>query len=227
MKGSINSWLVCGDTKSAEIVLDVEGVTDLLAAASAGLPAGWVAVTNTSGAKARGKLPREWARGKRVIIAGDADEPGQDGQQRAAAAYHQAGAAEVLLGRLPYPVEPDHGKDLRDWLLDGGKLDEVPTVAVSAEQAAEWAKQKQRKSTTGREIVIGTDESRVVDEAVAALAGVANIYQRGGALVHLIEGAKPPKGIARPEDAPRIRADAVRANPRVACRCRGLVASGW
>ena len=54
-------------------------------------------------AKARGTLPRPWAKGKRVIVAGDADKPGQDGQRQAAAAYVQAGAAEVLLAKLPYP----------------------------------------------------------------------------------------------------------------------------
>jgi hypothetical protein len=200
-KGSVNSWLVSGDVAAAHTILDVEGITDLLAVVSAGLPDGWVAVTNTAGAKARGKLPRPWAKGKKSISAGDADEPGQDGRRRSAAAYHKAGAAEVLLGQLPYAIEKDHGKDLRDWLLEGHKLDELPTVAVTAEQAAEWAK---KPSAAGRIIIIGTDESRVVDEAIEALATRENIYQRGGALVQVVEGTEPPKGIARPKDAPRI-----------------------
>ena len=116
---------------TANTILDVEGVTDLLAVVSAGLPPGWVAVTNTAGAKARGKLPRPWADGKRVIVAGDADEPGEDGKHRAAAAYRRAGAV-VELARLPYAVEKDHGRDLRDFIKEGHTIAELPTEAVTA-----------------------------------------------------------------------------------------------
>ena len=37
------------------------------------------------------------------------------------------------------------------------------------------------------DIFLGTDEHRVNDEAVVALAREPDIYQRGGMLVHLIE----------------------------------------
>ena len=141
-EGSRDSWLLAGDVATADTVLDVEGISDLLAAVSAGLPPGWAAVTNTAGANARGKLPRPWAAGKKIIVAGDADVPGQDGQQRGAAAYCRAGAAEVLLVELPYAIEPDHGKDLRDALNDGHRLAELPTAAVTADQAAAWSKTK-------------------------------------------------------------------------------------
>ena len=54
-------------------------------------------------------------------------------------------------------------------------------------------------------ILVDVDEHRVGDEAIQALAAKAdNCYQRGGALVHIVESAPPPKGIARPKDAPRI-----------------------
>ena len=199
-KGSINSWLTSGDVTTAETILDVEGVTDLLAVVSAGLPAGWVAVTNTAGAKARGKLPRPWAAGKKIIVAGDADGPGQDGMHRSAAAYHEAGA-EVQLAELPYPIEKDHGKDIRDWLLEGNTIAaDLITIAVTAEQAAEWSKRPKGQ----RAIFIGTDESRVVNEGIEALATRENIYQRGGCLVQVVQGIEPPRGIARPIDAPRI-----------------------
>ena len=135
--GSVNSWLCSGDPTTATVGLEVEGVSDLLAVASVGLPAGYAAVTNTAGAKAHGKLPREWARGKRIIIAGDADEPGQEGMKRSAAAYHQAGAAEVRLAQLPYPIAKDHGKDLRDWLNEGHVVAELPTVATTARDGEE------------------------------------------------------------------------------------------
>jgi phage/plasmid primase-like uncharacterized protein len=206
--GSVNSWL-SSDTpdeiQQAHTVLDVEGLTDLLAAASAGHPPGWVAVTNTSGAKARNKLPRPWAKGKRIIVFGDADEPGQDGQRRSAAAYVQAGAAEVLLAQLPYAIEKDHGKDVRDALNDGHKITDLRMVVVTAEQAAEWSKADPKgQSGAEREITVGPDESRVIDEAIAALATRANVYQRGGCLVHVVEGTDAPRGIARPKESPRI-----------------------
>jgi hypothetical protein len=53
-------------------------------------------------------------------------------------------------------------------------------------------------------IVIGTDEKRVVDEAITAMSRHAALYQRGGGLVHIVNDSEPPRGIARPKDAPRI-----------------------
>ena len=202
VRGSVNAWLSSGDVTSAVTIVDVEGVTDLLAAADK-MPPGWLAVTSTAGAKARGKLSRPWAKGKRVIVAGDADEPGLEGQRRAAAAYHRDGAAEVLLGQLPYPTEKTHGKDLRDFLNGGGMIDKLATVAVTAQQAAEWSG-RQREPAHEREIEIGPDQLRVNDEAIEALAPRDNIYQRGGSLVQIVDGTEAPRGIARPKDAPRI-----------------------
>jgi phage/plasmid primase-like uncharacterized protein len=139
--GSTNAWLACGDVASATTILDVEGVTDLLAAASVGLPDGWAAVTSIGGAKARGKLPRPWAAGKHIIATGDADKAGVEGQHKAAAAYHNAGA-DVVLGQLPYPVTDDHGEDLRNYLIEGHTVTDLPTVAVTAGDAAAWSKRK-------------------------------------------------------------------------------------
>ncbi len=53
-------------------------------------------------------------------------------------------------------------------------------------------------------IAIGVDESRVVDEAIKALAKLANIYQRAGLLVQVVRDQPPPCGISKPKDAPRI-----------------------
>ncbi len=206
--GSVNSWMFSGNAgqvRAAHTIIEVEGIADWLAITSADLPSGVVAVTETAGAKARGKLPRPWAVGKRIIVAGDADGPGQDGQRRSAVAYFQAGADEVLLAQLPYSVEKDHGKDLRDYLLEGKTLADLPMVAATAEQVAEWKKTKvAERSGAEREIVVGTDESRVIDEAIKALATCQNIYQRGGCLVQVVEGTDPPRGIARAKEAPRI-----------------------
>ena len=183
--GSVNSWIVSGDVATAHTILDVEGITDLLAVVSAGLPPGWVAVTNTGGAGARGSLPRPWAKGKLVIVAGDADTPGVKGQRKARAAYRKARADEVLYAQLPYPIAADHGQDVRDWLNEGHKLADLPTVPANPV------------------IIVGTDESRVIDEAEAALA-TREIFQRAGCMVQVVVGAAPPAGLARTSDAPRI-----------------------
>ena len=186
--GSRNSWITAGDVQTASTIIDVEGLPDLMAAASM-LPDGWAATTNTAGAKARGKLSRKWAKGKQIIAVGDSDQPGQEGQRRAAAAYLAAGA-EVMVAQLPYPIEKTHGRDLRDWLNEGNKLEDLPAEPV----ADKWA----------RQIVVDIDEARIIDEAVEALAARDDIYQRGSSLVHIVSSSKPPKGISRPAESPRI-----------------------
>jgi len=55
-------------------------------------------------------------------------------------------------------------------------------------------------------IVADTEESRVVDQAIAALGSQQDLFQRGGLLVHVIRELEPPSDIVRPKDAPRIAA---------------------
>ena len=213
VKGSSEGWIWAGTVetlKAAKVVVKVEGPTDFLALLSIGLPADWLVLTNSCGAKSANpkKLDFLWAAGKQIVIVGDADEPGQDGARRFAAAFHQAGAAEVRTVSLPYEITPDHGKDLRDWLTEGHTAADLQAMAeaapiVTAQQASEWLK-KRRQRFSDRQIFIGVDESRVVDEAVAALASRDDVFQRGGMLVEVVRGGNPPAGIARPKDAPRI-----------------------
>ena len=79
------------------------------------------------------------------------------------------------------------------------------------EKIVEKATRKASKPTSkvhGEEglprILVDVDESRVVNEAIAALAKQPNIYQRGGVLVHVVRNQPPPRGVSRPQDAPRI-----------------------
>ena len=177
----------------AGTILDVEGVTDLLAAVSVGLPPGWVAVTNTAGAQSRGSLPREWARGKRTIVAGDADRPGVDGQHGAAAAYHQAGAAQILLVSLPYPVEENHGKDLRDWLNEGYKIEELPTEPVTAEQIkTRKAERKRNRSSPDKDGNKDPGHVKTLTDAICVLDHFAQ--DAGGRLYCYKNGVYRPHG---------------------------------
>src|SRR5262249_16795983 len=53
-------------------------------------------------------------------------------------------------------------------------------------------------------IEVDTNEPRVVDEALSALAGRDDLYQRAGQLVHIVRDASKLAGIVRPPGSPRI-----------------------
>ena len=125
--GSDESWLWPGtsnDLKAAEALLVCEGLPDALAATSVGLLDRMVAITNACGAKSI-NLDFSIGAGKIILVCGDADKPGQEGAIAKAAGFSRAEAQEVRLVTLPYPVVEDHGRDLRDYLGEGGSLMEL------------------------------------------------------------------------------------------------------
>ena len=135
-----------GEIATAETLWKLEGPTDALAVQGI-LPAGQVAVTNSSGAKER---PKKWildlVAGKRVRVLHDADRPGQDGAMcvgeedgRQRPGWAPALAAVAVEARnvvLPYPIAPDHGKDVRDWLNEGHTLEDLEQLVDQAEPVA-------------------------------------------------------------------------------------------
>ncbi len=110
----------------AEVVWKVEGITDMLALQScipAALKDKHVVLTNGFGAVE--SVRDEWVRmlaGKRVLVIGDADTPGQTGAMKWLAALH--GKCDVRNVRLPFKVKDSHGEDVRDALtaFSGGKI---------------------------------------------------------------------------------------------------------
>ena len=78
------------------------------------------------------------------------------------------------------------------------------TVATLIHMAKQDSGANERAMSSRPQIIIGTDEKRVVDEAVRALAGMGGIYQRGSRLTYVVPSTRPPKGIVRPDDVPRI-----------------------
>ena len=78
-------------------------------------------VTMTNGCAWRagsdGMPPLAIFRGKRVVVSGDADVPGQTGADSFAADVATV-ADSVFVCQLPYSIQPDHGKDLRDWCCE-------------------------------------------------------------------------------------------------------------
>ncbi|NLS92477.1 MAG: hypothetical protein GXX96_09965 [Planctomycetaceae bacterium] len=147
--GSSESWIVPSweSVRGARTVVKCEGMTDTLAIDSAGLPEGWVAVTNACGAKSANpeKLDFSWAAGKHIIVPADADQPGLEGGKRFAVGFHQGGASSVKIVTPPgYEIQQDHGKDFRDWLAEGHTGSEFQalvnaTAEVTAEEIEQWA----------------------------------------------------------------------------------------
>lgn len=122
--------------EAAELVWKVEGVSDLLTLQSA-IPAELrekhVVITNAGGTHESG-LPIEVApmfSGKSVAVLHDCDVPGQQG------AGKWIGAISSLVDSvrnvvLPFEIEPNHGKDLRDWIVAGGTYEQLLGMLAAA-----------------------------------------------------------------------------------------------
>lgn len=105
-----------------------EGGTDLLSFLSIlDVPSDVGAFTNSSGC---GQKPFPWlkslVKGKSTFVLHDSDEPGQVGAARWCEAIQRGGASKCQIVRLPYPITPNHGKDLRDYLCQS-YVPEQPT----------------------------------------------------------------------------------------------------
>jgi P4 family phage/plasmid primase-like protien len=117
-----------------------EGATDMLSvltlimdADEAGLiPEGekHTAVCNACGSQERPSKESQWfierlGRAKEVFVIHDCDKPGQDGSlghpEKGKPGWATAVAQFTAVVRnvvLPYPIEENHGKDVRDWILE-------------------------------------------------------------------------------------------------------------
>ncbi len=124
----------------------VEGPSDLLSLLSLDppLPADHVVITNNHGA---GERPQSWQvalfSGTTARVIHDADTPGELGAigRTDSAGQHVPGWADSIATaatecrhvRLPYPIEPSHGKDLRDWANEGGTFSRLLELAAAVE----------------------------------------------------------------------------------------------
>lgn len=103
-------------------LMKVEGPTDALAlwAAMADNPQRAAIFTNSNGAKQNPAA--DWmplVAGRDLAIIHDADQPGEEGAAKWVKACVPLPNTTVRHVKLPYPVEPTRGKDLRDWLNEG------------------------------------------------------------------------------------------------------------
>jgi hypothetical protein len=135
--------------RAAETIWKAEGITDALAVYSrlpTELRGRHVVVTNSQGASERPqRYASELFAGKDVILAGDADQAGQVGNNLWD--NFLAGTAKsVAVVKFPWEITESHGKDSRDFLQDHtfddlyalAKVIERPPPPVAANLAEAW-----------------------------------------------------------------------------------------
>lgn len=119
-----------------------EGPSDLLALLSLRGSERFRCLTNSNGASEK---PQNWivdlVAGGIVQVVHDADLPGQQGatwvgeMRRPGWCPRLAErAASVVNVKLPYPIADTKGKDLRDWIIEGGTIEQLTTLAEVGEK---------------------------------------------------------------------------------------------
>jgi hypothetical protein len=141
---------------------------------------------------------------KRVLIALDAD-------------FRTNIAVAAALRGLVTSLSASHDLAVETWPLDDGKgIDDLltagrsPTIFEGGDVAALLAELPASSAAvaaqSGRvEILVGTDEHRVNDEAIAAMAGDEDLFARVGLLTRIVGEDTVDDGIIRPRGARRIR----------------------
>ena len=144
----------------------------------------------------QGQEDHRGRRRRRARPRGNADDPPRH--------ITRPAPSEVLLAQLPYQIEKDHGKDLRDWLERGPQAGRPAHRGRHRRASRGLGDEDQEDATTNARSSSARTRPRVIDEAIAVLARQDELYQRGACLVQVTEGTEPPRGIARAKDAPRI-----------------------
>ncbi len=157
---------------------------------------GLVATCNPGGARKWGWLSDDSAlRDRRVVIIADKDVAGRE---------HAADVVMRLRGRareLRVLELPGEGKDASDWFDGGGTAAELLKLVAAARDTAPTLPSPLRPN-----VLIDTEEHRVVRETIAALTADPDLYQRGGILVRVIRDRQPSDGVLRCDGSATIQA---------------------
>lgn len=187
----------------AKIVAVLEGEKAADAARSLGL----TATTSAGGSQAADKTDWSPLAGKEVWLLRDNDGAGKKYADRVTEILAKLPAVPVLR-LIELPGLP-RGGDIVDWIAVHGEAAEPAGMRAEIEALAQQVEPRLPNAPDVDVILIGPDEFRVNDEATAALAREANIFQRGGLLVHILAHAETETiqgpAIRRPIGAPVIR----------------------
>ncbi|WP_286765810.1 MULTISPECIES: hypothetical protein [Rhodopirellula] len=185
-------------TLPARLSIKTEGISDWMTAVLRDdIPPDSFILTNPFGARdSRQSWEQErWSfdlfADRELWVIHDADAAGQVGSVGESHAsgkvtpgwcqrFAEAGA-QCRNVKLPFPTEKSHGPDLRDFFRGGG------TFADLAERAAKSSLIQpltdiENSEPSRKKIIWTTDEKKLVQSSIAALAKSPSIYQRGGKL---------------------------------------------
>ncbi len=176
---------------------------------------GLIATTCPQGAGKWAKLSEDSAlHGRRVAIVPDRDKPGRAHADDVAKRL-TGRAAEVRIVELPNTPGAIPGaipgafpgvKDVSDWLDAGGTAEQLVALVEKAEPVAAQPPRAMPEPRGGvPNVVIDTDEHRVVAETIETLAADPDLFQRGAMLVRVIRDRQPRDGIVRSGSAATIQ----------------------
>jgi len=132
--GFINNyaWM---NLDEAEVVVIVEGPPDMLAMQTeiglAGKQKKHAVFATSHGTGMPSNQTLATLKGKKVVLVGDCDKPGQERVRKLAEALGYY--CEVAIVTLPYDITEDHGKDCEDFFMDGNNYDDF--FALKSEYA--------------------------------------------------------------------------------------------
>lgn len=145
LRGSRDGWIAPAGielAKHAKTIVRVEGWGDALAAYPH-LPDETIVVSNTHGCGST-RADFQIFAGREVVAIGDADRAGQDGLAKFVDKVKPI-ARSVRVARLPYELTEKHGKDVRDFLNEGGDMREMIESAEPVDDEGD-SRQRQRLS---------------------------------------------------------------------------------
>lgn len=164
----------------------VEGPTDTLAMVVAGLSA-IGRPGNASGERQLAELLASFPAGREIVIVGENDLktdgkwPGRDG-----AVTVSISLASTLQRAVRVAMPPAGSKDVRAWLTDQARGDDAwedRGKKLLGHLMSAASHPPIPKGLCRKQILIGTDEKRVNDDAISALLNHEETFQRGGQLV--------------------------------------------
>ena len=142
--------------------------------------------------------------GADVVLIPDRDRAGEEGSLSTARVLWRV-ARSVRIAVLPAEFQETHGQDVRDILQRPEGEDRV-LKAIADARVWEPDADAEAIPDARPEIEVRPEEHEVNDQAIRALAGDTTLYQRAGALVHILCDAsgRTLRGVSRAAHCPRI-----------------------